>query len=266
MEGFKGAIRPLYYSRDNEPLINGRFSFSLSLSLASPRFFKFPAGTPSPFNRPMRTAILAQRKRCCRIVDANDNGGEGGERMSEWRLQKRCDVNDDEDFAWLQGERPFHPPPSLSFPAIRSGRPYLFREGRRKQWPDHNGLFTMNWNSCKFRPRPSFRPLPSVYSGIESTMTWTKHDFPRLVTWQGDLFLLFLYVVLPFSNSPFSRRWKFWVSEIFLNFFFLWRRFFFLRIFEIFCFIYIILSFSNFFFWRWKWVSKNFLNFFLLWK
>lgn len=81
MEGFKGAIRPLYYSRDNEPLINGRFSFSLSLSLASPRFFKFPAGTPSPFNRPMRTSILAQRKRCCRIVDANDNGGEGGR---EW--------------------------------------------------------------------------------------------------------------------------------------------------------------------------------------
>lgn len=56
----------------------------------------------------------------------------------------RNDVNDDEDFAWLQGERreAFSSPP-LSL-AIRSGHLYLFREGRRKQWPDHNGLFTMN--------------------------------------------------------------------------------------------------------------------------
>lgn len=135
-------------------------------------------------------AIMAERER---------------EKEGEWVSDDyRNDVNDDEDFAWLQGERRevFSSPP-LSL-AIRSGYLYLFREGRRKQWPDHNGLFTMNWNSCKFHPRP-----PSFELGIRVLRArWlgrsTIFQDLRYVT-RGSLsisffYFIYIYIILSFSG------------------------------------------------------------------
>lgn len=169
------------------------------------------------------------------------------EKEGEWVSDDyRNDVNDDEDFAWLQGERreAFSSPP-LS-PAIRSGHLYLFREGRRKQWPDHNGLFTMNWNSCKFHPRP-----PSFELGIRVLRArWLGRStiFQDLLRDERiSFYLLFLYFFIYILFFLF-RGWKLWV----------WNYFKFLPfegnfIFEIhwsvsFYFLYIILSlFFSFF-------------------
>lgn len=178
------------------------------------------------------------------------------EKEGEWVSDDyRNDVNDDEDFAWLQGERreAFSSPP-LSL-AIRSGHLYLFREGRRKQWPDHNGLFTMNWNSCKFHPRP-----PSFELGIRVLRArWLGRStiFQDLLRDERiSFYLLFLYFFIYILFFLF-RGWKLWV----------WNYFKFLPfegnfIFEIhwsvsFYFLYIILSLS------FGDESEIFLNFFV---
>lgn len=185
------------------------------------------------------------------------------EKEGEWVSDDyRNDVNDDEDFAWLQGERreAFSSPP-LS-PAIRSGHLYLFREGRRKQWPDHNGLFTMNWNSCKFHPRP-----PSFELGIRVLRArWLGRStiFQDLLRDEGiSFYLLFLfYIYIYYSlffgdeNCEFEITSNFFPSKVIL----------FLRFIEVSLSTFYILychcssPFSNSFFWRWKWNFSKFLR------
>lgn len=145
------------------------------------------------------------------------------EKDGEWVSDDyRNDVNDDEDFAWLQGERreAFSSPP-LS-PAIRSGHLYLFREGRRKQWPDHNGLFTMNWNSCKFHPRPpsfelGIRVLRARWLGRSTIFQDLLRDEDLFLSSFFFLFFLYIYYSLFFGdeNCEFEITSNFFPSKIF---------------------------------------------------